>query len=173
MLGGPVWVSDPARTDLKSPVRIEDGDIWYYRPDCTNPNLTVDSNLSFTPAYRGLICVPSPWTVVYTAPTPGAFAAAGDVANTNPAPTVDAYGCTVFKPGRYTVAPSFGTNTYMKSGNYYFHNVTLDVTNAVVRTISFENAGVRTPRRQHWRPENHTRDNRSPPQPTPRGRRGR
>ena len=132
LLGGPVWVSDPARTDLKAPVTVEDGDIWYYRPDCDNPNLTVDSNLTFTPAYRGTICVESPWNVVYTAPTPGAFAAAGDVANTNPAPTVDANGCTVFSPGRYTVAPSFGTNTYLKSGNYYFHNVTLDITNAVV-----------------------------------------
>jgi hypothetical protein len=132
LLGGPVWISDPARSDLKAPVTIEDGDVWYYRPDCDNPNLTIDSNLTFKPTYRGPICVASPWSDVYTAPTPGAFAAAGDVANTNPAPTVDAYGCTVFSPGRYTVAPSFGANTYMKSGNYYFHNVTVDIANAVV-----------------------------------------
>ena len=132
MLGGPVWVSDPERTNLQAPVTIEDGDVWYYRADCTNPNLTIDSNLTFTPAYRGPICVESPWTTVYTAPTPGSFAAAGDVANTDPAPTVDANGCTVFSPGRYTVAPAWGPNTYMKSGNYYFHNVTLDVRDAVV-----------------------------------------
>jgi hypothetical protein len=132
LLGGPVWVSDPGRTDLSAPVKIEDGDIWYYRADCDNPNLTVDSNLTFTPAYRGTICVESPWNDVYKAPIAGTFAAAGDIANTNPAPQVDAHGCTVLSPGRYTVAPSFGTNTYMKSGNYYFHNVTVDVTNAVV-----------------------------------------
>jgi hypothetical protein len=132
LLGGPVWISDPGRTDLSAPVKIEDGDVWYYRPDCKNPGLTVDPDLTFTPAYRGTICVDKPWDYVYSAPPVGAFAAAGDVANTDPPSQLDAHGCTVFSPGRYTVAPSFGTNNYMKSGNYYFDNVKVDVTNAVV-----------------------------------------
>jgi len=132
LLGGPVWISDPARSDLKAPVTIEDGDVWYYRADCDNPNLTIDSNLSFKPAFRGPICVESPWSSVYTAPTVGTIPAVTDLAHTNPAPTTDAYGCKIFSPGRYTVAPAWGANTYMKSGNYYFHNLTMTLTNAVV-----------------------------------------
>ncbi|MDW3215411.1 MAG: hypothetical protein R8G01_15525 [Ilumatobacteraceae bacterium] len=133
LLGGPVWITDPGRSDLKSPVEVEDGDIWYYRPDCENPSppLSLESNLTFTPAYRGTICVESTWDQVYTEPAVGAFPGAGDIANTNPAPTMNGT-CTVFSPGRYTVMPALGPNTYFKSGNYYFHNVTLDVTNSVV-----------------------------------------
>ena len=134
LLGGPVWISDPSRLDLKAPVTVEDGDIWYYSPTgCDNPNLTIDSNLTFKPDYRGTQCNPTPWTEVYKdVPDLGQFAAAGDTANTNPAPYVDANGCTVFSPGRYTVAPTFGVNTYLKSGNYYFEDTTLKVENAVV-----------------------------------------
>jgi len=127
LLGGPVWISDPGRSDLKSPVLVEDGDIWYYRPDCTNPSLTLESNLSFAPSYRGPICVERPWTAVFTAPTVGVLPS-----NLNPAPTVDPSGCTVFSPGRYTVAPALGSNTYFESGDYYFENVTFDVTFATV-----------------------------------------
>jgi hypothetical protein len=108
-------------------VELEDGDIWYYRPDCTNPSLTLESNLTFTPEYRGTICVDQPWTDVYTAPT------IGTVPSTpNPPPMVDGSGCTVFSPGRYTSAPALGGNTYFNSGNYYFENVTIDATNSVV-----------------------------------------
>jgi Tfp pilus assembly protein PilX len=127
LLGGPVWITDPGRSDLKSPVELEDGDIWYYRADCTSPSLTLESTLTFTPEYRGTICVDEPWTAVYTAP------AIGTVPMTpNPPPFVDGSGCTVFSPGRYTSAPALGTNTYFNSGNYYFENVTLDITNATV-----------------------------------------
>jgi len=133
LLGGPVWITDPGRSDLKSPVEIEDGDIWYYRPDCENPSpaLTLESNLSFSPEYRGTICVESTWDQVYTEPTVGSFPGASDAAGTNPAPTMDG-SCTVFSPGRYTSMPALGSNTYFKSGNYYFHNVTFAVTNSVV-----------------------------------------
>lgn len=126
LLGGPVWISDPGRSDLKSPVEVEDGDIWYYRSDCVNPSLTLEANLSFTPAYRGPICVPKPWNAVFTAPTIGSVPG-----TTNPPPTVSG-GCTVFSPGRYTVAPPLGPNTYFKSGSYYFENVLLDITDSAV-----------------------------------------
>jgi hypothetical protein len=134
LLGGPVWVTDPSRMNLQAPVTIEDGDIWYYSPTgCTNPSLTLDPNLTFKPAYRGTQCYPNTWKSNWPGhPDYGTFPVLGDMANTDPAPVVDANGCTVFSPGRYTTAPSFGPNTYLKSGNYYFENVTIDVTNAVV-----------------------------------------
>jgi len=132
LLGGPVWITDPGRSDLKSPIEVEDGDIWYYRADCTAPNLTLESNLTFTPDYRGTICVDKPWNVIYTTPTVGAFPGVADVANTNRPVVVDTNGCTVVRPGRYTVMPALGPNTYFQSGNYYFHNVLLDITNATV-----------------------------------------
>lgn len=131
LLGGPVWITDPGRSDLKAPVKLEDGDIWYYRADCTNPSLTLESNLSFTPAYRGPICIDRPWTDVYSAPPIGSFPGPLDVANTNPAPVMNG-ACKVFRPGRYTAAPALGANTYFQSGNYYFHNVVINITNSVV-----------------------------------------
>ena len=39
-----------------------------------------------------------------------------------PAPTTE-NGCRVFRPGTYTVAPSFATDNLFVSGTYYFHNV--------------------------------------------------
>jgi hypothetical protein len=132
LLGGPVWISDPARTDLQAPVTIEDGDVWYYRPDCTNPSLSIDPDLSFTPAYRGPICVPQPWNVVFSQPDVGPIPPASDTLNTNRAPTVDASGCTVFEPGRWTVVPPLGPNTYFKSGNYYFDDVVIDIAGETV-----------------------------------------
>lgn len=128
LLGGPIWITDPGRSDLKAPVEIEDGDIWYHRADCENPSpaLTLEAALTFTPDYRGPICVEQTWDQVYTAPTVGAFAPVTDVANTNPAPTMNG-SCKVFSPGRYTTMPALDKNNYFKSGNYYFHNVTLDI----------------------------------------------
>ena len=129
LLGGPIWITDPGRSDLKAPIEIEDGDIWYHRADCENPAppLTLESALTFTPDYRGTICIEQTWDQVYSAPTVGAFAPVTDVSNTNPAPVIDGNGCRVFRPGRYTVAPSLGKNNYFQSGNYYFHNVVLDI----------------------------------------------
>lgn len=139
LLGGPVWVSDPSRMDLKAPVEIEDGDIWYYRSDCTSPSLTLDSNLSFSPAFRGPICVQSPWNVVYDTPVTGPIAPVTDLLRTNQPPVIDG-GCTVFAPGRYTVMPPIGPNTYFRSGNYYFENFTFDVTSSTVTAGWADNA---------------------------------
>jgi hypothetical protein len=133
LLGGPVWITDPGRSDLKSPVKVEDGDIWYYRSDCTSPSLTLDSNLTFAPAYRGVICVNRPWTDVYEAPPIplASIPAATDVPNVNPAPTMNGT-CKVFRPGRYTVAPALGANNYFKAGNYYFEDVVVNLTNSIL-----------------------------------------
>jgi hypothetical protein len=134
LLGGPVWVTDPSTdvNDLQSPVEVEDGDIWFYRADCSNPNLTVDpSQLSFTPAFRGTICVEKQWYELFDTPEIGWFPWPVNTAKTNQAPTMSGE-CTVFHPGRYTVAPTLGANTYFRSGNYYFEGVTLTITNAAV-----------------------------------------
>ena len=128
LLGGPVWITDPGRSDLKSPVELEDGDIWYYRSDCTSPSLTLESNLTFTPEYRGTICVDEPWTAVYTAPVIGTVPATGDQSATDRR-RIRMHG--VLARSLHECA-ALGTNTYFKSGNYYFENVTLDVTNATV-----------------------------------------
>ncbi len=127
LLGGPVWITDPGRSDLKSPVEIEDGDIWYSRTDCISPVLTLEASLTFTPDYRGTICVDQVWTDVYSAPTIGVVSAT----TPDPAPAPVA-GCTIFEPGRYAVAPTLGPNTYFKSGNYYFEDVTINITDSVV-----------------------------------------
>lgn len=126
LLGGPVWITDPDRSDLQSPVEVEDGDIWYYRPDCDNPSLTLPSNLTFTPEYRGTICVPEPWHVVYRAPTIGSWPSVE-----NPPPAMDGT-CTVFSPGVYTSPPALGPNTYFKAGDYYFNNVLMNIENSIV-----------------------------------------
>jgi hypothetical protein len=125
LLGGPVWITDPSRANLQAPVEVEDGDIWYSRADCTSPSLTLPANLAFTPDYRGTICVPETWDNVYDAPVVASWPSA-----TNQAPVMNG-ACTVYSPGVYTIAPTFGPNTYFESGNYYFANVVLDVSNSV------------------------------------------
>ncbi len=133
LLGGPIWISDPTRVDLKAPVTVEDGDIWYHGANCDSGGVSsLDSRVTFTPSYRGPICVPKPWNEVFLAPPLGAIPARTDLLKTNLGPTLVAGGCTVFRPGRYTIPPVLGTNTYFAAGNYYFENVTLDITNATV-----------------------------------------
>jgi hypothetical protein len=145
LLGGPVWVTDPSTNtnDLSSPVEVENGDIWFYRPDCDNPNLTIDpALLSFTPEFRGTICVEKPWNQLFNTPPIGWFPWPSDTLNTNPAPSLDG-SCTVFRPGRYTVAPALGPSTYFQSGNYYFENVVININHSTVTAgwADFDNHG--------------------------------
>lgn len=145
LLGGPVWVTDPSTTtnDLSTQVEVENGDIWFYRPDCDNPNLTIDpSKLSFTPQFRGTICVEKPWNQLFNRPEIGWIPWPWDTARTNIAPTMNG-SCKVFHPGRYTVAPALGLNTYFKSGNYYFENVIININNSTVTAgwPDFDNNG--------------------------------
>jgi hypothetical protein len=69
---------------------------------------------------------------VFTAPTVGAITPVTDLAHTNQPPVVDAHGCTVFSPGRYTAQPTLGANTYFKAGNYYFEDFTFVVKNSTL-----------------------------------------
>ena len=125
LLGGPVYVSQPDKISLQAPVTVEDGDIWYSSTDCSGPVPAVDNDLTFKPAFRGLMCVQAPWTTLYSTP-------AANVPTNLPAlPYLDG-SCNVFSPGKYLAMPILGANNYFKSGEYYFENVTINIQNAVV-----------------------------------------
>jgi hypothetical protein len=136
LLGGPVYVARvqaPANFDLKAPVEIQDGDLWYSDTpaNCANAENNspgVPNNLTFTPILRGMLCLDQPWNVLFTTPTTNVPTTPA------PAPTTDAYGCTVWKPGKYTSStmPPLGTNNYFQSGEYYFENVALTIDKTVV-----------------------------------------
>jgi hypothetical protein len=133
LLGGPVYVSRTkgAAFDLKAPVEIEDGDLWY--SDTTAKCNTVEddppgvpTNLTFKPILRGMLCLDRPWNSLFTTPTAAIPTTAA------PAPVVDAGGCKVFSPGKYTSHPVLGAANYFKSGEYYFEDVNLVIDRTVV-----------------------------------------
>ena len=131
LLGGPVYVSDPAKIQLQAAVEIEDGDLWYSdsAADCAdieNRPPGVPANLTFTPALRGMLCLDQPWASLYTAP------AISVPVNAPAAATKNASGCTVWSPGKYTTKPALGSNNYFKAGEYYFENVDLEIDQTVV-----------------------------------------
>jgi hypothetical protein len=108
---------------------VEDGDIWYYRADCSTATLNLDPDLVFTPAFRGPICVDQPWDVVYDVP----IAANVPLAPVDQLPDTTSWpGCSVFSPGMYTSAPVLSPYNYFKSGEYHFLNFTWDITDATV-----------------------------------------
>ena len=133
LLGGPVYVSKTsgASFDLQAPVEIEDGDLWYSDTTAKCDNVEEDppfkpANLTFKPILRGMLCLDQPWNVLFTAPTVSIPTTAA------PAPAVDAHGCTVFSPGKYTSPPAFGAANYFKSGEYYFEDVNMVIDRTVV-----------------------------------------
>ena len=67
------WETPPHRLEEFNAM-IEDGDLWYYRPDCSASNLALENELTFSPAFRGPICVEQPWSAVYEAPIVGPLA---------------------------------------------------------------------------------------------------
>ena len=145
LLGGPVYVArvqDADNFDLAAPVEIEDGDLWYSDTAAKCDNVEDDppgvpNGLTFKPILRGMLCLDQPWNVLYTAPT--------TAVPTTPAapPTVDASGCTVWTPGKYTATmPPLGSDNYFMSGEYYFENVDLEIDETVVAGwADFENFG--------------------------------
>lgn len=62
----------------------------------------------------------------------------------NPGPTTNGT-CTVFRPGRYTVAPALGNYNYFLSGNYLFDGITMAVGNGKVtagRAVAESNQAI-------------------------------
>jgi len=133
LLGGPVYVSRTrgAAFDLKAPVEIEDGDLWYSDTTAKCESVEADppgkpDNMSFKPILRGMLCLDRPWDVLFTAPIVSIPTTAA------PLPVLDASGCTVFSPGKYISHPPLGAANYFKSGEYYFEDVPLVIDRTVV-----------------------------------------
>lgn len=123
-ISGRIWMEEPTDMRLLSPLVIEDGDLWYPGGcdpyELTNLSASLDSQLSFA-AGHGTMCTTGSWSSAFRAP---ATSTPSGLSPTNGATiTPDAYGCTVFEPGRYTSPPVLGDFNYFKSGNYYFRNV--------------------------------------------------
>lgn len=127
LLGGPVYVNNPGETDLKSPVTVEDGDIWYTAPtgSCGDPAPSLESDLHFSPAFRGLICTEADWDDLFTAPPQ-------NVPSNTPATAYMDGSCKVFSPGKYTSMPSLSSQNYFLAGEYYFENFRFEPSNATV-----------------------------------------
>lgn len=148
VLGGPVWVSRPDRTDLAATVNVEDGDIWYYESDCSVNTLDIGTGapydsamLKFTPEYRGLICVDQPWNAVFSRPLTTDINWGALLGTVNPPPDTTTYpGCTIFRPGYYNnlnwLTSQLGQYNYFQAGDYLLHgfssNDTLDIQQGVV-----------------------------------------
>ena len=139
-IGGPVWMERPTSMDVKVPLQIESGDLWYpggcVPSEMTNLSASLDNDLSFSPG-NGTWCTTGSWSSMFRAPAtsvPGP----GSLSPDNGLPgTLDPNGCTVFRPGRYTVAPILGEHNYFRSGNYYFHNIGVVVVKQ--QTVHFGN----------------------------------
>jgi hypothetical protein len=67
------------------------------------------------------MCTTGSWNTIFRTPATSVPVALSPTNNVAVVP--DAYGCTVFEPGRYESQPQLGTNNYFKSGNYYFLDV--------------------------------------------------
>jgi hypothetical protein len=129
--GGPVFMSDPTRLELKADAEIKDGDLWYTGATCPVPAapLNID-RLTFTPAFlRGPLCTTKRWDELFTAPT--LPPAPDDVPP--PTPIDMSSGCRVFFPGKYTPAttpqlsPGKNGQNYFVAGDYYFEDVDLQI----------------------------------------------
>ena len=118
--GGPVFVYSPSGVDLGAPVELKDGDLWYTASTCPIPEPVLNiAQLTFSPSFlRGTLCTTFTWQQLFLAPVLPAVPPL-----LNPAPITLPTGCTVFLPGKYTVAPTLGTENYFASGNYYFENI--------------------------------------------------
>lgn len=142
VIDGPVYMGDRPRQgisiDIAAPLTIQNGDLLYSRSSCPATDVAVtmfpagsgNQNLLITPAGYQISCLESPnWETLFQSARPSE--AAVPTSPLNPSPTVDANGCTVWEPGRYTTAPTLGSYNYFRSGNYNFENLGVwSVTNA-------------------------------------------
>ncbi len=129
---GPLYLAQPARTDLKAPISLIDGDLWYPDATCAAPTPPAVPNLTITPSPpRGTICTTSTWDQIAPAPTLPPLPTVVDPPGRN---DLDGLAnCRVFFPGVYTSPPALDHENYFVSGNYYFSNFgQFDIGHAVV-----------------------------------------
>lgn len=121
VFGGPSYVARPELLGVTAPLEMRDGNLWTtdagceeggeYQSDGSGPEF---GQLSFSPVSRGVWCTNQNWSQMFVEPAIAATPAA-----VNP-PYADIAGCRVFEPGVYTSPPQWGSNTYLKSGDYFF-----------------------------------------------------
>lgn len=115
---------------------VRSGDVLEHSSSCSNVATDKPSGLvvSPDPPYR-YACSSDSWTRFDPKPafpsSPGlvdrdSLAAAGGLRSETDA------GCRIFLPGKYTVAPVWGTKNYLASGLYYFEDVAVTVDKAEV-----------------------------------------
>jgi hypothetical protein len=143
VVDGPVFLAQPPNgtsVSLVAPLTIQNGDLWYGRSACPAPAAeltgvplypTGTGNLLITPAgYRIRCVVANSWATLFSSARPSEAVVAG---LGTPAPAApDSAGCKVFSPGRYTSPPALDAYNYFQSGDYYFENVTWDISNSYV-----------------------------------------
>jgi hypothetical protein len=125
---GPVYLArtpNSSSTSFSANLTIKNGDLWYTGACPGDPTLAVDPRLSITPAGYGTQCVSHDWQTLFGSLSPPEFDVDTLTTSGTSTPTVDAFGCHVWGPGRYTSAPALANQTYnyFKSGNYYFENI--------------------------------------------------
>lgn len=120
--------------NLLADLTIDEGDLWHSTSTCPDVSHkwgptdaaapTVPSELSFTPASRGLMCTTATWTELFEPKRPVVPTLPTELP-TPPNPTIDPTGCAIWRPGRYTAPPNFENQSYnyFASGNYFFDNV--------------------------------------------------
>lgn len=125
VFGGPTYVSSLSQLDLKAPLEIKGGNLWFTDPGCSEGGQfyangpSVDSNLKFSPTTRGVWCTSKTQDQLFVAPTLPNLAAL--TLRTPANAYTDKGTCRVWEPGEYNFAPDFATYNYMKSGDYLFN----------------------------------------------------
>ncbi len=122
VFGGPTYVNSLADLDLKAPLEVSGGHLWFTDPSCLEGGEYFSdgsgiSNLQFDPPSRGVWCTSKTADELFSEPTvPGL----GSLTVRNPGDYDDRGTCRVFEPGFYDYEPEWATYNYMKSGDYLF-----------------------------------------------------
>ena len=113
-VAGPMF-SAAAFTMSSSPKFAVAGTLSQRDPACTADQVTFAAKLTATP----WTCVPA--GTVGPDPNPSVVVPGGS----QPATKTNGASCVILYPGKYTSRPTFvtGTNYYLASGTYYFHNL--------------------------------------------------
>jgi hypothetical protein len=127
---GPAYIAsqNSADYDLKKDLTVQNGSVFYYKPDCSTSGVLPSGVVVAgpTPPYTA-DCIAKTWDQLVTIPTLPAVPTV-----VNPAP-IDVNGCRIFLPGKYTSINLGNGPVYFASGVYYLElSGQLSVDNALV-----------------------------------------